>query len=475
MGTPAITTSSTGPTTADVAASGGSWIPKARATPLTLREWAALSVAPALLIAGHLMYGANTRTVALGLALSEALLLLAWLAFSTRARAGIAEATVLRWPAALFVLTLAVAAWSLTPWVPGGALPIWAWTDTMGAATLDRSATLIEILKLAGLGCMALVGFIQGSRPSAARATLRVVLVAGALYGFFAMARFLAGGEQAAQPHRMGAGFLSANSAGTLFAAMTLLSVSWMVQALRRRNPNPPPGPDIAFLATLASRLALAVLFSACLFLTASRAAIATTGLLLVIYMIWEMLAGGLKVRAGAAVLTTWVAHVVILLAGAGALAASRTEALARDFADRGMIFALHWKMFLTSPLFGWGLGTFDQLNQQIMTPASHVVLWQLRAAHNVFLQWLEEAGVVGAAPMFLCIALTILLTFGGLSRRQDARPWLRALILVDGVFLVHGLSDFALQVPSLAAFWAFLLGLQLAMAYPRQRRSAAG
>ena len=34
----------------------------------------------------------------------------------------------------------------------------------------------------------------------------------------------------------------------------------------------------------------------------------------------------------------------------------------------------------------------------------------------------------------------------------------------MDLVFLAHGVSDYALQVPSIAAFWALLLGLQLGM-----------
>jgi O-antigen ligase len=430
---------------------------------------------PLTLAAAHALYGANQRTSALTLVVVEAVALLAWLAASPPARQAIQDGAVLRWPAALSGLALAAAAWSLTPWAPGGVLPIWDWTQVKGAATLDRTATFVEILKLAGLGCIALVGFIQGVRPAAARATLRIVMVVSALYAFLAMARFLAGGEVVGQAGRMGAGFLSPNSAGTLFAALTVLSVSWVVQAVRRGGADGGPEAALAFFTRLAARLALVVLFSGCLFLTASRAAIATTGLMLVAYMIWEMAAGGLKVRAGAAVLTTWALHVAILLAGAGALALSRTAALGGDFAERGSIFALHWKMFLASPLTGWGLGSFDQINQQIMTPASHAVLWKLRAAHNIFLQWLEEAGLVGAAPMFLGIAAVMLLTLRGMGQRQEAKPWLRALILVDGVFIVHGLSDFALQVPSLAAFWAFLLGLQLAMANPRRRSQAAG
>ena len=51
--------------------------------------------------------------------------------------------------------------------------------------------------------------------------------------------------------------------------------------------------------------------------------------------------------------------------------------------------------------------------------------------------------------------------TRGELRLRLSTRALLRALIVSSLVLLVHGATDFALQVPSIAAFWAFLLGCQ--------------
>jgi alpha-beta hydrolase superfamily lysophospholipase len=36
-------------------------------------------------------------------------------------------------------------------------------------------------------------------------------------------------------------------------------------------------------------------------------------------------------------------------------------------------------------------------------------------------------------------------------------------------VVLLHGATDYALQVPSIAAFWAFLLGMQFAFTQARR------
>ena len=112
----------------------------------------------------------------------------------------------------------------------------------------------------------------------------------------------------------------------------------------------------------------------------------------------------------------------------------------------------------------GYGLGAFDAVNKLGMRLPVYHVLRDVRAAHNVYLQWLEEAGILGAAPMFLCIAAIMVLTALGLRVRRQSRPWICALLAVDVLFLVHGVSDYALQVPSIAAFWALLLGLQLGM-----------
>ncbi len=47
---------------------------------------------------------------------------------------------------------------------------------------------------------------------------------------------------------------------------------------------------------------------------------------------------------------------------------------------------------------------------------------------------------------------------------------WLLALLAVDALILLHGLVDFSLQTTSVAAFWAFVLGLQLSLSQREAR-----
>jgi O-antigen ligase len=113
----------------------------------------------------------------------------------------------------------------------------------------------------------------------------------------------------------------------------------------------------------------------------------------------------------------------------------------------------------------GYGLGAFDIVNKLNLSASTFPVEWSARAAHNVYMQWLLEAGLIGAVPMFACIGLVLYRTWRGLSRRRRATGVVRGLIAASAVFLIHGWSDFALQVPAMAALFAVLLGLQLGLA----------
>jgi O-antigen ligase len=95
--------------------------------------------------------------------------------------------------------------------------------------------------------------------------------------------------------------------------------------------------------------------------------------------------------------------------------------------------------------------GNFDQI-------------WTVRAAHSIYLGWLEQAGLLGAVPMFACVGSIVGLTIRNGFRRTRMSSLIFALLAADAVFLVHGATDFALEVYSMAALWAYLLGLQFSL-----------
>jgi O-antigen ligase len=423
----------------------------------------ALALVPTMFVLAHLAFGANQPAAAqwLTAALGSALLI----ALATPLRRDIPALEGFAVPALLFGLVLVVALWTLTPFGPGGAHPAWIWAGIRdGALTIDRSGVLMEIAKLLGLASAFALGVLQGVRRDRAEATVRAVVWIGGAYAAIALISFVSG-LQIAQGGRLTGGFLSANSAATVFGVLTVLGLALFLRDWRRTE-----GRGLsARLTRTAVPIACASLTAVCLLLTASRMGMAATVCALAALMAWtfarqptgrgaSLAAGGLLAGIG-----------LVLLIGGNDLIWSRIGETQAGLSDRGQLFATHWNAFIASPVFGWGLGSFDTVNLHLMTAETAPELWTIRATHNVYLQWLEEAGVVGAAPMFLAVAWIIgasLLRVGS----GQGQGLLTGLICLNLVVLIHGLADFALQVPSIAAFWSFLLGLQFAFARGRSR-----
>ncbi len=75
------------------------------------------------------------------------------------------------------------------------------------------------------------------------------------------------------------------------------------------------------------------------------------------------------------------------------------------SIANRDSIWATSWTMFKGEPWRGAGLGQFkwhyiDAVNEMLKT-RPHFRIHYTHWAHNEFLQWMAEAGIVGAALMF--------------------------------------------------------------------------
>lgn len=449
---------------------------RAGATKQRWRDRVIVGVFPALLFLAHLFFGANhvvaAQWLTVLLALGFALALVGSLTRST-AREDLLNIGP-QWPLLLlFGLTLAAALWSLTPQSAGPAVSgtpaaIWRSANLPAYGTVNRSATLLEISKLLGLACAFGVGCVQAARASRARATFDVLLVLGTVYAAISLLTFLAG-VNVLIAGRLSGGFLSANSGATVFGILTVLALANLAHRWRKI--------ESASLATklpvLAAPLAGLLLFVTCLLLTASRMGLAATALAAGALLLWEM-AGARQRRlpvliGGAVVVLTGL----VLVFRGNDLVWSRLEAVDQDLMVRANIFQAHWNAFLSSPMFGYGLGTFNDVNNQIMTPENYKDLWLIRAAHNVYLQWVEEAGIVGATPMFLLIA-TILGVSLWRATVSPVSPALQRGLVVSGlVVLVHGATDYALQTPSIAAFWAFLLGLQFAFGQSRGKSGA--
>lgn len=460
MVTPVTTTGPTSSTIRrDAACEQGAGSPAKAVTANGLARGAVLGFVPAVIYGAHLFSGAVLDVPALILfSVLSALLLGALARSSSRQELGRLSPTV---PLLLlFGLVIAAAIFSLTPGTPGGAHPIWAWAGFPPASSLNLSATILEIVKLFGLAAIFILGAMLGATADRARAALWLILCLGGVYGFACLVAFL--GDQAfmRQGPRFAAGFRSANVAGTQFGVLAVLAVAWAIRQWRQTRSTGVPGR----IVELSPVLALMVLFVVCLLLTASRAALSSTGLALAILVGWEAIDNRRSrwplALAGCGLL---LLAAVFLFQG-NSLFLDRFETLELQQGTRAAVFEAHWRAFLASPLFGYGLGSFPQVNNMIMTAPNAGALSESVILHNAYLQWLLEAGLVGAVPLFLLIAGVLALTLWRAVRRPRNRTLVVGLLAASALVLVHATVDVSLNTPSFEAFWTLLLGMGFAL-----------
>ena len=110
-------------------------------------------------------------------------------------------------------------------------------------------------------------------------------------------------------------------------------------------------------------------------------------------------------------------------------------------------------------PLLGSGLGTFELLYRGYQTV---VVTSNVDHAHNDYLEFASDTGVIGAALLFLPILY--LLARMVISFLDDPRSYRRAVTLgcigSTTAILLHSVTDFNLQIPANALVFAVVLGI---------------
>ncbi len=428
-----------------------------------------------LTYAGHLLYAANRNDLALAfsalwLAALPLLLTQSW------ARAAI-ERTPLTIVGASFGLVLLAGVLQLTPLFE----PHPVWTMAPGAiavVTMDPYSTWLTLFKLVGLAGAFLVGASFGGDDERAKQLIQGLLLGGLAYGLWAFFNFetsralLFGQPRHLDPSRLAGSLSSANIAATLFSALVLLNVADLTRRLERQRERWIGGFRARHLEGLLQTIAVPLLglgvSLTCLVLTLSRTGlVASVGGVVVFLGVRAMLAA----RKGAFVAPLVGILVIVLGLTVGSLALNqgmvgeRISSFHEDATSRTAVYAAHWAAFMASPWQGYGLGTFAHVNALAMNDANRDFLYGLGATHNVYLQWLEEAGLVGALPMFATVALIAARIVRGLMQRQRVRLWLLGILSVLGIYLLHGFTDFPFEVPSMSLFLSLLLGLGFRMA----------
>lgn len=446
---------------------GGAPSPDASKTrKLKVSEGVAIGALVTLVTAEIVTFGASDVAVAAVFGALHAALLLGLLVFCGWARK-LPSVLTSPWPSLMFMAVLVATAWSLTPFGPGGAHPVWLYLGADGGAiTVDRSSLVLNLLRLVGLACLFLAAQIIGASETRRRALVWWLLLA--LGAFAALA--IVDHVSLRAGRRLTATLLSPNSAATLMGVGVIFGATFFSQALQRAGGSLRLD-RLGMDASLS--LGVTAVFGVALALTASRGGVFSTVVGLAILLTWQVIAQGRKARTVALIGGAAALLVVIGVAMRSAeLTAARMENLEGDVAVRQAIFTAHWEAFKTSPWFGFGLGSFPVVNQLITNTDNLRVLFDVRATHNLYLQWLEEGGIVGSLFMLAWLLVTLWRVGVEAIKPGTLGALARATIAATVLVLLHGLSDFAVQVPALQALFAVGLGAMTATA-PLRRRGA--
>jgi O-antigen ligase len=446
---------------------GGAPSPDASKTRrLKVSEGVAIGALVTLVLAEVVAFGASDVAVAAVFGALQAALLLGLLAFCGWARK-LPGNLISIWPSLMFLAVLAATAWSLTPFGPGGAHPVWAYVGPHGGSiTVDRSSLLLNLLRLVGLACLFLAAQIIGASESRRRVMVWWLVLGLGAYAALAIIDHVS----LRAGRRLVGTLLSPNSAATLMGVGVVFGATFFSQALQRSGGSL----RLERLGLDASlSLGLTAVFGVALALTASRGGIFATVVGLAILLTWQVIAQGRKARTIAIVGGAAALLVVVGVAMRSAeLTAARLENLETDVAVRQTIFATHWEAFKTSPWFGFGLGSFPVVNQLFTNTDNLRVLFDVRATHNLYLQWLEEGGIVGSVFMLAWLLVALWRVSVEAVKPGTIGALARATIAATVVVLLHGLSDFAVQVPALQAVFAVGLGAMTSTT-PLRRRGA--
>ncbi len=326
-----------------------------------------------------------------------------------------------------------------------------------------------EYASLAACGAVFLIAREQGRNPDDAGVYW---LLTSALFGGIAAYAFadhvLAPGrlwlaEAPYNPERLSAPFLSANTAGTFYGLGAIVALGALFRAMRLADRATGTGRIEGIARNAAGPAMILLVTGFVMFLTGSRAAISLAAAGLIALTIWEyhpqLVKRGPAVYGLAAGLTAVL--LVMQFVAVGDLYAARLESAGADAASRLKQYAAYAEALGRAGAFGYGLGGFDFFNDRVITQDNALVLIYQHAAHNIALQWIIQAGFLGAAVMAGVMGAILWRLFTAARRRRRRASGLLRTSSVAAVFvLAHGMVDFGLEIPAMAWVFAWLLGL---------------
>jgi O-antigen ligase len=130
--------------------------------------------------------------------------------------------------------------------------------------------------------------------------------------------------------------------------------------------------------------------------------------------------------------------------------------------------------IFSSSPLFGTGLGTFGAIYPPMGSETGPMTLVH---AHNDYLEYLSELGLVGFSLLFGGIFFMAIQSFLVWRKRKhfEVRGLALGGLIAIICILVHSLTDFNLHIPANMVLFSVVLPLTMVLVYFRRSATPSG
>lgn len=390
-----------------------------------------------------------------------------------------------------YLLVLAWMAVQASPWVPSALHhPLWAQAAATlgqplgGAISLDPAASLAEAAKFTAYGCAFWLALQFAGRDHRARLILWTVLLAAFANAVYGLAVRVTGSETVLWYDKwsyrgMVTGtFVNRNHFATYTGIALVVGFGFLLEELRRVS----AGLSLRTLAGLlgvseavnAKLIALGVIVSTlalALILSGSRGALLASGAGIAAFLAGAALARRIS-RAR-------IARFALVLAGLGVVAVAvngrtaieRLSQAGANFAERFTVYKATAAAILERPVLGTGGGTFENVFLAHRPESLWVTLERYDYAHNTYLEFGLEHGLVALAIMLAMAALLMHRYVAGARtrRRNDVFPaiGIGATTLVAG----HALIDFSLEIPAVAVTYLVVAATAYAQSFSHSAR----
>jgi O-antigen ligase len=419
-------------------------------------------------------------------------LLILWTGLAAMRPSGVGRVAEDRiiWPYALPFL--AAAAWAgiqASPWTPvAWHHALWAAAaaalgrEIPGAISVDPYETLSAVMRLLSYGGVFWLAFRLCRAPGRAETALLCITAIGALQAIYALADVFSGANLVLwYPKTDYAGtatgtFFNRNTYATYAGLGLICASALIVRGLFDQFSRPTA--DAGVRPRFRWRLFPAwMLLATALLLSQSRGGVIATLAGLLTFLVTVAVAKEMPRRArGAAVALILVLAVGFLAISGGGVA---MRLLWADVALQGRaeIWAQAADEIARRPFTGDGYGTFAEVYAGISEPKAGDNGY-IDKAHDTYIEEALELGIPAEVLLTFAIVLAALASFRSLGRwsrvSSDARkdPAFYTAAGAAGIgastlVAVHSVVDFSLQIPALAATYAFILGAALAGALP--------